>query len=217
MRSLCYSFPELSRFDVKQKAGNIIAAIATTNAIIAGLIVVEALKLVEGDTDACRFTYLYKEPNQAGRLLNSVKLEPKNPNCYVCSQNFVSLQVTPAFTLGDLTTEVLRGHFGLASPNVMFGDSLLYEAPLSPDEEDEMAGQLKKTLAEVRVTSGCALDASDNVATFFTLHLSVTVVERLSRFSPEQNEDIEIRWRLGSDEAARGASGIEPPEKRLKQ
>ena len=35
-------------------AGNIIPAIATTNAIVAGLIVTEALKILRGRIDLCR-------------------------------------------------------------------------------------------------------------------------------------------------------------------
>ena len=35
-------------------AGNIIPAIATTNAVIAGLIVMEALKVLAGELDKCK-------------------------------------------------------------------------------------------------------------------------------------------------------------------
>ena len=40
-------------------AGNIIHAIATTNAIIAGFIVVEAIKLLTGAQQACKVTLLW--------------------------------------------------------------------------------------------------------------------------------------------------------------
>lgn len=40
-------------------AGNIIHAIATTNAIIAGFVVVEAIKLLTGAQEACKVTPLW--------------------------------------------------------------------------------------------------------------------------------------------------------------
>lgn len=48
LRAACYNIPQQSLFDAKGMAGNIIHAIATTNAIVGGIIVVEALKLLAG-------------------------------------------------------------------------------------------------------------------------------------------------------------------------
>jgi ubiquitin-like 1-activating enzyme E1 B len=49
IRSTLFGIQTLSRFDIKQMAGNIIPAIATTNAIVAGLCVLQSLKVLKGD------------------------------------------------------------------------------------------------------------------------------------------------------------------------
>lgn len=49
IRSTVFGIERKSRFDVKQMAGNIIPAIATTNAIVAGLCVLESFKVLKGD------------------------------------------------------------------------------------------------------------------------------------------------------------------------
>lgn len=54
LRSSCYAIPPQSAFDAKGMAGNIIHAIATTNAIVAGLLVTEAIKVLAGAAPAAR-------------------------------------------------------------------------------------------------------------------------------------------------------------------
>lgn len=49
IRSTIFGIERKSRFDIKQMAGNIIPAIATTNAIIAGLCVLQAFKVLRGE------------------------------------------------------------------------------------------------------------------------------------------------------------------------
>src|SRR3569833_3281447 len=49
IRSTLFAIDRKSRFDIKQMAGNIIPAIATTNAIVAGLCVLQAFKVLRGE------------------------------------------------------------------------------------------------------------------------------------------------------------------------
>lgn len=49
IRSTIFGIDRKSRFDIKEMAGNIIPAIATTNAIVAGLCILEAFKVLKGD------------------------------------------------------------------------------------------------------------------------------------------------------------------------
>jgi ubiquitin-like 1-activating enzyme E1 B len=51
IRAYIFGIDFKTRFDIKQMAGNIIPAIATTNAIVAGLCVLEGFKVLQGDYD----------------------------------------------------------------------------------------------------------------------------------------------------------------------
>ena len=55
LRAQIYKIDQKSRFVVKQMAGNIIPAIATTNAIVAGMIVILATKIVTGQVKDCKY------------------------------------------------------------------------------------------------------------------------------------------------------------------
>jgi hypothetical protein len=54
LRASSYGIPTQSAFAAKGMAGNIIHAIATTNAMVSGLLVVEAIKVLAGATAAAR-------------------------------------------------------------------------------------------------------------------------------------------------------------------
>lgn len=58
LRSICYDIPAQSQFSAMGMAGNIIHAIATTNAVVGGLIALEAVKVLTSCKDACVSTYL---------------------------------------------------------------------------------------------------------------------------------------------------------------
>ncbi|MCP9262456.1 SUMO-activating enzyme subunit 2 [Dirofilaria immitis] len=67
-------------------AGNIIPAIATTNAIVAGMIVTEALKVVFGTRDKLRNIFIKPKPNPRGKILIEEVPSKPNQHCYVCSE-----------------------------------------------------------------------------------------------------------------------------------
>ena len=86
IRMQIFNIPNKSRFEVKSMAGNIIPAIATTNAVIAGCIVMEALKILNKQEDKCKTVYLRRQPNPRKKILVTEALEPPNPKCYVCAE-----------------------------------------------------------------------------------------------------------------------------------
>lgn len=161
LRAYSFGIPCKSRFDIKSMAGNIIPAIATTNAVIAGLIVMEALKILAGNFDKCRTTYLPKYPNPRKQLLVTSPLFPPNPSCYVCAprpEAIVRLNVK-TFTLHVFQDLVLKGHFGVVAPDVELEDGK--GTILLSSEEGETEENLTKTLGYFGVNSGTRLHVDD--------------------------------------------------------
>lgn len=99
LRSRVFSIPPMSYHDAKGVAGNIIPAIATTNAIVAGLQVLQAVKILRpGITEdekvqACPHTYCMRIPTRRGYYLQPTIAEEPDAGCYVCSTAMLSLQV----------------------------------------------------------------------------------------------------------------------------
>src|SRR6201999_4166178 len=121
LRSYIFGIEPKSKFDVKQMAGNIIPAIATTNAIIAGACVLHAFKVLKGDYSRGAMFSIGKTD---ARLMNSYHQEP-NPLCPVCSAAYsdVRLELSEA-TLQDLADGV--SSLGYKSFSIFTPDGLIY-------------------------------------------------------------------------------------------
>lgn len=85
LRSTIFGIENKSRFDIKQMAGNIIPAIATTNAIVAGLCVLQSFKVLRGDFSSTKEVskYLFFHPVLFLTLYRSSFLRLRQNDCYL--------------------------------------------------------------------------------------------------------------------------------------
>ncbi|KAH9855584.1 hypothetical protein C2E23DRAFT_813898 [Lenzites betulinus] len=105
LRSAAYGIPGKSRWEVKEMAGNIIPAIATTNAIIAGLIVLQALHLLRRTYSALRNVHVQFKPSMP---LSAITMCASNPACGVCRDTYTEVRCDPArVTLREVVDGVL--------------------------------------------------------------------------------------------------------------
>jgi len=148
-----FGIPLLSRFKIKEIAGNIIPAIATTNAIIAGYIVVQALKVLAGQSvEACSSVYLCRglSGKRKDKMVVHSRLHPPNPACFVCAQATVNVALDlRTATVELLVKKVLQEKLSFHEPTVYQGERLLYECgDLDDDEVALNEAKLPKRLTE---------------------------------------------------------------------
>ncbi|CAI6243572.1 unnamed protein product [Periconia digitata] len=140
LRSIVFDIERRSKFDIKQMAGNIIPAIATTNAMTASICVLQAFKVMREELSKAKMVFL--APNGTERRLMTESLAPPNPECPVCSvaQAVVEVDLKRA-TLNHLV-EDLRAQLGYGEEFSINKDAnILYD----PDEDIN----LSKTFSEL--------------------------------------------------------------------
>eukprot|EP01065_Artemidia_motanka_P049524 TRINITY_DN8231_c0_g1_i2.p1 TRINITY_DN8231_c0_g1~~TRINITY_DN8231_c0_g1_i2.p1 ORF type:complete len:606 (+),score=200.40 TRINITY_DN8231_c0_g1_i2:71-1888(+) len=174
LRAWIFHIPLQSDFDVKTIAGNIVPAIATSNAVAAGLIVLEAMKVLQGHHDKLRCQYLVRNPSSTGRKRTGrwdvyvAQAPPLKPNlrCYVCQsgRNQFGLELNVSATTVRFVVNHICGHeLSMEHPMVSLcrGDTekLVYE-----DQEHEgFAGRPLSQWIDISDPQGWSLKVEDMV------------------------------------------------------
>ncbi|KAK2004263.1 ThiF family protein [Colletotrichum falcatum] len=179
IRSSVFGIERKSRFDIKQMAGNIIPAIATTNAIVAGLCVLQSFKVLKGDFTQTKEVFI--SPHNPARLLNSSGYRAPDPDCPVCSvyQTSVSVDLSRA-TLKDLVEDFVRLELGYGDKEFAVNNDA---GPLYDPDETE---NLPKKLSDLGINEDTFLTVidEDDEEPFVNVVISIQESKELSDGKP---------------------------------
>lgn len=161
-------------------AGNIIPAIATTNAIIAGMVVFQAVRVLAGQLSAVREPNLQR--SEHAPIISYLPAGP-NPACPTSSEAYLMLACDPArVTLGEVLADVVRGAKGLAygadvKLSVYEAGRLLNEPDYGDDDDDDdRLNNEGKTLEQLGCGVGTWLsivDEEDEDERYQTVSISI--------------------------------------------
>ena len=189
VRAYIFGIAQKTRFDIKSMAGNIIPAIATTNAIVAGLVVLHAFRILQENLKSCRSVYLRSKMNHRNQLLVPEKnVNPPNPKCYVCAPTPQAVLAvdTSKMTIKQLDDVVLKNRLNMIAPDVMIDGT---GSVVISSEEGETEGNNDKILEELGIKDGTILKVDDFQQNY---SLTVTVIYREKPSSKGDSPDFLI-------------------------
>lgn len=150
LRSDIFDISAKSKFDIKQMAGNIIPAIATTNAMIAGLCVMQAFKVMRGEYFRAKMIFLNRGDISAGQV------DQPNPDCAVCGVAMSRIEIDPTrATLSDLVNGVLKMELG-------YGEEITVMNEKGPVYDPDMEDNLEKKLEDLSIGDASFLVVKDD-------------------------------------------------------
>ncbi|USP74249.1 Ubiquitin-activating enzyme E1-like [Curvularia clavata] len=153
LRSHIFGIEMRSKFDIKQMAGNIIPAIATTNAMTASLCVLQAYKVMREQLDKAKMVFLTRGTE---RVISSEPLRPPNPHCATCGVCYVTLDAdTKRAKLSNLVDDIVKEKLGYT------GDfSVKRDADILYDVDEDI--HLEKTFEELGLKGDTFVTVSDD-------------------------------------------------------
>ncbi|ORX50334.1 hypothetical protein BCR36DRAFT_290400 [Piromyces finnis] len=156
IRAHIFHIEQLNRFKIKEIAGNIIPSIATTNAIISGVIIMDAYKILNNQLEDCNTIFLTRDSSNV--FVNEFLSKP-NPRCAVCRKSYFVLTVNiEKFTLNDLLNKVLM------SPKDKNGLALNGDITICEDQrilyDFDFDDKLNDTFSKVKIEDGKCLNVT---------------------------------------------------------
>lgn len=178
LRMTNYRIDRLSRWDAQSIAGAIIPAVASTNAIVAGLEVVQLIHVltatlmpVEQQTpgwirrSAARTVWVrYPEPSRK-KILQPSTLQEPNKNCLVCGSKLarISVKSLADWKINAFTKACLQGSLGASRAAVYYNSTCIFdpEYPEASEDAEEEGLHPEWTLVEWGLSSGALLQVED--------------------------------------------------------
>lgn len=169
LRSFTFGIEPRSKFDIKQMAGNIIPAIATTNAMTASLCVLQAFKVMREDLNKAKMVFLERS---GARVINSDKLNPPNPNCSVCGVMQSRLIIdTARATLNNLVEDILKLQLG-------YGEEFSINNEVGTLYDPDLDDNLSKNFSDLGVKADSFLTIIDDDEENPRVNLSLSISEK---------------------------------------
>lgn len=167
-----YRIGRLSRWDAQSIAGAIIPAVASTNAIVAGLEVTNLLHVLDALAEGKRMRQSkartvwvrFPEPSRK-KILQPSSLQAPNSGCFVCGARTarVAIRSMEDWKIGAWVKAVVQGGLGAHRPAVYMGGTCIFD-PEYPEPSEEAAEEgmhPEWSLAEWGITSGSILAVED--------------------------------------------------------
>ncbi|GMM36723.1 E1 ubiquitin-activating protein [Saccharomycopsis crataegensis] len=142
IRSHMFHIPLKSKFDIKQIAGNIIPAIATTNSIISGFSALASLQMfTPNPREGAKMVYTFQD---ATRFVSTSSVVESNRKCKSCSIPRGVLKINlshPEIVLGDVVDALVKGFkYGHDEIALILGkDRLIYDVDFDDNKDKKLA------------------------------------------------------------------------------
>eukprot|EP00441_Pelagodinium_beii_P013725 CAMPEP_0197662142 /NCGR_PEP_ID=MMETSP1338-20131121/52247_1 /TAXON_ID=43686 ORGANISM="Pelagodinium beii, Strain RCC1491" /NCGR_SAMPLE_ID=MMETSP1338 /ASSEMBLY_ACC=CAM_ASM_000754 /LENGTH=589 /DNA_ID=CAMNT_0043239861 /DNA_START=74 /DNA_END=1843 /DNA_ORIENTATION=+ len=165
-----YRISRLSRWDAQSIAGSIIPAVASTNAIVSGLEVVQLLHVLAAKDTPMRQTRArtvwvrFPEPSRK-KILQPSSLQSPNPDCFVCGARTarVAVKSMSKCKIADFAKACIQGQLGAHRPALYVNGSCIFdpEYPEPGEEAEEEGLHPEWSLQEWGLSSGSLIQVED--------------------------------------------------------